>query len=1742
MSVATKQIERAAEQQAAEYLENVVRLVLEHAVAAERHGIKVYQSLQNLNEVIGTEYSDRVLYELIQNAHDAHTAGEDGLIAIRLIISSDTEGVLYIANGGRGFRTEDVEAVRNLATSAKEIGEGIGNKGLGFRSVEALTDDVRIFSRQGAYPSDKFDGYCFRFAKITEIENILRSYGVDAQTSGNVARTIPRYLVPLPLEEQPEDVRAYAQRGYATVIVAPLRNELAVALARKQVQMLADLDAPLLLFLDRITEILIEVESPDRQPYQRHLKRRQTDLGNIPSLPGTSMHEVEVGQDRRFLLVRREVDKDRVLEAVKQSIPKAPQLKRWLNWKGVPVVSVAVGLSPAAVAEGRLYNFLPMGEKAVSPITGYLDAPFFTDIDRRNADLELPLNKMLMEAAAEACSAAALSIIERNLFVPPQAVFDLFAWTGKYAFMLDAALKRGGSALGRARVIPVIAERGKKAWSSLSEVRIWPDGSFAILKDREVAKLVGAQLVSGDLNSRRIERLKQVALRAFPFGSLTPSSVELAKWSEAFARSMVERRVPPRSWSRFYDDLPEVFKTAGAALTLLNGKEILYDRLGKLRRAGDHNGEEHGAVFVRSDVPKGRRKKAEVPLPPAALARRFRFLDERITLRLETLDAFVEAELIRKYDPVEALAGLKSALGTNANESRRQEALIWAFQVWRTAGAGLEEELQSADLYVPTLSGWHLARDTMFSSSWTTVGRTLENYLIEAAEVSPDCRRARELLLVGQQDWPLAVQDEKRHWARFLELIGVADGLQPTPARLTHKSMSGQQWASVLRSGKAAEGLDRDWRTEAAHIHFKHPHTDYRMNGAAWRFPGQLEHEALSDSAREALCILAFEHLKAHGTRFLQFEVGRFERHERDWDRRTLPTPIATFLRARAWVVATTQDGLAFRRPSECWASRQRRGGPPRFVDRVPEGIADLSEGGNLAELAFGKALGLQDWQSPVSSLGRLRGLARVAVGLVSNDRPTLRREYQRAWLDAVETGIPLPGDLRLIVTRGGQYEVLDGDAELPTAVIVTEDAQRFEARVLSSAGQAVLEVGQVPTERIAALLEDTGAFLPRRLDGIGVQLLVDGEPFVPRTGDPLLTSLGLDWLPEVVVIGHEVRGEQLERGIHNTTVDRRIRAIRVRHCAAISLVVDDKEVSPAGQLRWYAFEHDELPTLIVTGDLAFDWTTLARSLSGGISRLIDARLRSLEPLLLRLALDHVSDELASPSDQALARALECDVQTVQEHRAALRTDLEHIQHLLVPVVAYYGGVELARQLQSDIYRAGTKFDARKWLASHLSQHEYSPDELVEACEQVANRAELRKFLALHYERFNRVLLALGEAPLSNEAELRQLYEAYLGPLRPSIIDRLRRHYAPAFRAGTDLKAYAELKSLDFLSFNSDWILTREILEMEVVALHVAKILGEVLGEAVTEDLEDLKRVVDVNRKLVREVAAEAAPIVRLWCRKNEVSLPEPWQQGEAQAVVRHLENNGFLDFEVLDANAIPSFCIRAGCWPEGMPTTLNERTLGLNADDVVEEEKRRERERQQREIERRSIHFAGGLLDTGDPMFAGNLQALAESWLAKDESWYERSRQRTRLVEFSNADQSTGKTGGGGKGGGTQRRERQMTDAQRQAMGLASEWLALQFLRRRHAEFVDETCWVSENRARFLGGDAGDDSAGFDFCVKTPQAVWLYEVKSSMEDSGEFELTANELRVASSASKDGRRRYRILVSARESPLLRDRR
>ena len=158
---------------------------------------------------------------------------------------------------------------------------------MGFRSIEALTDDVRIFSRGAGSTSVRFDGYCFRFAGVAEVETLLHAEGIDGATARDVAGIVPRYLVPLPLSAQPPEVARYGELGYSSVIVTPLRTPEAVALAQRQARALADLEVPLLLFLDRIAEFRIDVQAPDGEGYARRLSRSQTPLSNSKRRPNS---------------------------------------------------------------------------------------------------------------------------------------------------------------------------------------------------------------------------------------------------------------------------------------------------------------------------------------------------------------------------------------------------------------------------------------------------------------------------------------------------------------------------------------------------------------------------------------------------------------------------------------------------------------------------------------------------------------------------------------------------------------------------------------------------------------------------------------------------------------------------------------------------------------------------------------------------------------------------------------------------------------------------------------------------------------------------------------------------------------------------------------------------------------------------------------------------------------------------------------------------------------------------------------------------------------------------------------------------------------------------------------------------------------------------------------------------------------------------------------------------------------
>lgn len=216
------------------------------------------ESLKSISEDTAQEYEGRAVLELVQNGHDALGQDERGRIAVVLDLTEEP-GALYVANEGRPFTDDNFRAITEFALSDKGASEGIGNKGLGFRSVLQLTDWPEIYSRSGP-GSPTFDGYCFRFAAEQDLAPLID----DPTLLRRVVDQVSPLALPVPALPQGEVLDDLREQGYSTVVRLPLQSGHAAAAAREQIARLAADDAPLLLFLDRVRALTAEVLHRDR--------------------------------------------------------------------------------------------------------------------------------------------------------------------------------------------------------------------------------------------------------------------------------------------------------------------------------------------------------------------------------------------------------------------------------------------------------------------------------------------------------------------------------------------------------------------------------------------------------------------------------------------------------------------------------------------------------------------------------------------------------------------------------------------------------------------------------------------------------------------------------------------------------------------------------------------------------------------------------------------------------------------------------------------------------------------------------------------------------------------------------------------------------------------------------------------------------------------------------------------------------------------------------------------------------------------------------------------------------------------------------------------------------------------------------------------------------------------------------------------------------------------------------------
>ena len=318
------------------------------------------------------EYADRFLLELLQNAHDALPPDGSGSVRIELDLEAVPHGVLRVANTGTPFRYRDFRSLCRMAQSEKRPGEGIGYKGVGFKSVLQVAPFPEIYSAAAAGAEDAFRGFRFTFPDEFRYRELL----------GNAASGIPRmtpYSLPLPIAMDGQDVsiRRLAAEGYATVIQLQL-DPLAGEIAKRAVDSILSSSAPVLLFLQRIRDLTIVVYGGG-PPREHYLSRHSVA---IVAARAERVDKVNLATAGDFLVASAPVDVTKFQAAIEEDVVAHRVDERWLEWTGVPQVSVSVPLG-SSPTDDRLYCYLPMEPSAQSPLAGHVDAPFAIGLARR---------------------------------------------------------------------------------------------------------------------------------------------------------------------------------------------------------------------------------------------------------------------------------------------------------------------------------------------------------------------------------------------------------------------------------------------------------------------------------------------------------------------------------------------------------------------------------------------------------------------------------------------------------------------------------------------------------------------------------------------------------------------------------------------------------------------------------------------------------------------------------------------------------------------------------------------------------------------------------------------------------------------------------------------------------------------------------------------------------------------------------------------------------------------------------------------------------------------------------------------------------------------------------------------------------------------------------------------------------------------------------------------------------------
>ncbi len=472
------------------------------------------------------EYADRFLLELIQNAHDALPPVGGGRIAIVLDTRTPDAPELLVANSGIPFRFRDFRSLSRMALSEKPPGQGIGHKGVGFKSVLQVAPQPQVFSVASSSSGDRYDGFRFTFPDDVTYEQLI-------PLESGLPRMTPYSLpVTIPAEGQPESVRDLASRGFVTTIRLPMRTA-AIPTAGRALDEILRRDAPILLFLDRITELTVTRRTIDGEVTER-LVREETRIVDQQASRVSTLDLRELG---RYLALQGEIDEQTFRDAVTADVADNLVDEEWKKWTGSAPIAIAMPLDPQDDQE-RLYCYLPLAPEAVAPLAGHVHAPFAVGLARKGLTPGSRINTVLLDAIAGLCVSATRTITEERFHA---AVVDLIAWP-RDAGRIVRAWQVHGLDPAEAALLPLV---GGGSRGSISTTYIFDPEGVIQLTPQAVATATGAKILDSEIGLRRTNALTAFALQTLGIDLHPPESIR-ADWAEAIAGTLPREAVTER--------------------------------------------------------------------------------------------------------------------------------------------------------------------------------------------------------------------------------------------------------------------------------------------------------------------------------------------------------------------------------------------------------------------------------------------------------------------------------------------------------------------------------------------------------------------------------------------------------------------------------------------------------------------------------------------------------------------------------------------------------------------------------------------------------------------------------------------------------------------------------------------------------------------------------------------------------------------------------------------------------------------------------------------------------------------------------------------------------------------------------------------------------------------------------------------------------------------------------------------